>query len=194
MTEACSRQTGIWSRLRQLVRQVTEQYQDGLPADEQLHLLRELIIRFDANKNQNDKYVLNEEQLHEFMELAGETLQQIDDEWLISGTKIWKGYGLSFALQEKFLHLKYKDLKEEYYLTDPKEAGKEQKYPVRIRIQGRELPNQILPRVCLDVVNETKDALVLDWFQPIFSKRAGSTVGSSVEPPGDIISGNKEIQ
>ena len=170
MTEACMQTEWYLEQLRQLVRQVTEQYQDGLPADEQLHLLRELIIRFDANKNQNDKYVLNEEQLHEFMELAGETLQQIDDEWLISGTKIWKGYGLSFALQEKFLHLKYKDLKEEYYLTDPKEEGKEQKYPVRIRIQGRELPNQILPRVCLDVVNETKDALVLDCSCPYFLK------------------------
>ena len=170
MTEACMQTEWYLEQLRQLVRQVTEQYQDGLPADEQLHLLRELIIRFDANKNQNDKYVLNEEQLHEFMELAGETLQQIDDEWLISGTKIWKGYGLSFALQEKFLHLKYKDLKEEYYLTDPKEAGKEQKYPVRIRIQGREMPNQILPRVCLDVVNETKDALVLDCSCPYFLK------------------------
>lgn len=170
MTEECMQTDWYLEQLRQLVRQVTEQYQDGLPADEQLHLLRELIIRFDANKNQNDKYVLNEEQLHEFMELAGETLQQIDDEWLISGTKIWKGYGLSFALQEKFLHLKYKDLKEEYYLTDPKEAGKEQKYPVRIRIQGRELPNQILPRVCLDVVNETKDALVLDCSSPYFLK------------------------
>lgn len=79
-------------------------------------------------------------------------------------------YGLSFALQEKFLHLKYNDLKEEYYLTDPKEEGKEQKYPVRIRIQGRELPNQILPRVCLDVVNETKDALVLDCSCPYFLK------------------------
>ena len=170
MTEACMQTEWYLEQLRQLVRQVTEQYQDGLPADEQLHLLRELIIRFDANKNQNDKYVLNEEQLHEFMELAGETLQQIDDEWLISGTKIWKGYGLSFALQEKFLRLKYKDLKEEYYLTDPKEEGKEQKYPVRIRIQGRELPNQILPRVCLDVVNETKDALVLDCSCPYFLK------------------------
>lgn len=170
MTEACMQTDWYLEQLRQLVRQVTEQYQDGLPADEQLHLLRELIIRFDANKNQNDKYVLNEEQLHEFMELAGETLQQIDDEWLISGTKIWKGYGLSFALQEKFLHLKYKDLKEEYYLTDPKEAGKKQKYPVRIRIQGREMPNQILPRVCLDVVNETKDALVLDCSCPYFLK------------------------
>ena len=170
MTEACMQTEWYLEQLRQLVRQVTEQYQDGLPADEQLHLLRELIIRFDANKNQNDKYVLNEEQLHEFMELAGETLQQIDDEWLISGTKIWKGYGLSFALQEKFLHLKYKDLKEEYYLTDPKEAGKEQKYPVRIRIQGREMPNQILPRVCLDVVNETEDALVLDCSCPYFLK------------------------
>ena len=170
MTEACMQTEWYLEQLRQLVRQVTEQYQDGLPADEQLHLLRELIIRFDANKNQNDKHVLNEEQLHEFMELAGEVLQQIDDEWLISGTKIWKGYGLSFALQEKFLHLKYKDLKEEYYLTDPKEEGKEQKYPVRIRIQGRELPNQILPRVCLDVVNETKDALVLDCSCPYFLK------------------------
>ena len=170
MTEACMQTEWYLEQLRQLVRQVTEQYQDGLPADEQLHLLRELIIRFDANKNQNDKHVLNEEQLHEFTELAGEVLQQIDDEWLISGTKIWKGYGLSFALQEKFLHLKYKDLKEEYYLTDPKEAGKEQKYPVRIRIQGRELPNQILPRVCLDVVNETKDALVLDCSCPYFLK------------------------
>jgi len=170
MTEACMQTEWYLEQLRQLVRQVTEQYQDGLPADEQLHLLRELIIRFDANKNQNDKHVLNEEQLHEFMELAGEVLQQIDDEWLISGTKIWKGYGLSFALQEKFLHLKYNDLKEEYYLTDPKEEGKEQKYPVRIRIQGRELPNQILPRVCLDVVNETKDALVLDCSCPYFLK------------------------
>lgn len=170
MTEACMQTEWYLEQLRQLVRQVTEQYQDGLPADEQLHLLRELIIRFDANKNQNDKHVLSEEQLHEFMELAGEVLQQIDDEWLISGTKIWKGYGLSFALQEKFLRLKYKDLKEEYYLTDPKEEGKEQKYPVRIRIQGRELPNQILPRVCLDVVNETKDALVLDCSCPYFLK------------------------
>lgn len=170
MTEACMQTEWYLEQLRQLVRQVTEQYQDGLPADEQLHLLRELIIRFDANKNQNDKHVLNEEQLREFMELAGEVLQQIDDEWLISGTKIWKGYGLSFALQEKFLRLKYKDLKEEYYLTDPKEEGKEQKYPVRIRIQGRELPNQILPRVCLDVVNETKDALVLDCSCPYFLK------------------------
>ena len=170
MTEACMQTEWYLEQLRQLVRQVTEQYQDGLPADEQLHLLRELIIRFDANKNQNDKHVLNEEQLREFMDLAGEVLQQIDDEWLISGTKIWKGYGLSFALQEKFLRLKYKDLKEEYYLTDPKEEGKEQKYPVRIRIQGRELPNQILPRVCLDVVNETKDALVLDCSCPYFLK------------------------
>ena len=170
MTEACMQTEWYLEQLRQLVRQVTEQYQDGLPADEQLHLLRELIIRFDANKNQNDKHVLNEEELREFMELAGEVLQQIDDEWLISGTKIWKGYGLSFALQEKFLRLKYKDLKEEYYLTDPKEEGKEQKYPVRIRIQGRELPNQILPRVCLDVVNETKDALVLDCSCPYFLK------------------------
>ena len=156
--------------LERHIRLTSEHFTEGLPYDLQLHLLRELIIRYDTNKNHHNRQVLGREQLQRFWEISAEALQMIEDELLISGTKIWKGYGLSFALQEKFLHLKYPDLQEQYVLVDPEMEGRNQTYPVRIQINGRQMPNRVLPRVCLDVVNEEKDALVLDCSCPFFLK------------------------
>ena len=147
-----------------------QRYHEKLPAHMQLHLVRELIIRFDTNKNHHDKHVLDTSGLREFYKLVSEVLQNIEDEWLISGAKIWKDYRLSFALQEKLLHLKYMDLQEEYILVDPEKENRGLRYPTRILINGRQMPNQVLPKVCLDVVNEEKDALVLDCSCPYFLK------------------------
>lgn len=150
------------------------QIPDGeLPKEQQLELLRELILRYDENKNHHDKHLLKGADLEQFYRLSTKLLQHISDELLISGTKIWPGYGLSFALQEKFLKLKYPELREEYFLVDPQKEGRDLTYPVRIRVQGRELPNQLIPRVCLDVVNYEEDTLRIDCSCPYFLKGYG---------------------
>ena len=151
---------------------VRKEYDMQLPDEIQMQLLQQVILRFDANKNHNDRKVLNMSELEQFMKLTGKILRQIKDEFLISGTKIWEGYGLSFALQEKFLHLKYENLQEEYVLVDPEKENRGLRYPTRICINGRQLPNQILPRVCVDVVNEEKEALVLDCSCPYFLRNS----------------------
>ena len=151
-------------------RRTIQRYDGKLPEYMQLHLVRELILRFDTNKNHHDKHVLDGAGLETFYQLVREVLMSIDDKMLISGVKMWNGYRIAFALQEKFLHLKYPDLQEEYLLTDPVKENRGLRYPTRIRINGRLLENQVLPKVCLDVVNEEKDALVLDCSCAYFLK------------------------
>ena len=54
-----------------------QRYHEKLPAYMQLHLVRELIIRFDTNKNHHDKHVLDTSGLKEFYELVSEVLQNV---------------------------------------------------------------------------------------------------------------------
>lgn len=147
-----------------------ERFAGELPLYVQVHFLRELIIRYDANKNHADKQVLKGEQLQRFWDISSEILKDIDDKLMISGTRLWSGYALAFALQEKFLHLKYKELQEKYFLVDPEQEGEGQKYPLRVQVNGRQMPNRVLPRVCIDVINYEKDKLILDCSSPFFMK------------------------
>lgn len=149
-------------------------YGEGeLPVYVQRHLLRELTIRYDANRNRRNRQALSSEELEQFLELTQRILAGIQDEFLISGVKLWKKYNFTFALQDKFLNLKYENPKIEYLLVDSENEQNsgfsgEENWPTRIRINGRVLPNQLIPKVYIDVMNEEEDSLVLECASPKF--------------------------
>ncbi len=150
-----------------------KRYGENLPDHIQIHLLRELVIRIDTNRNRRNKHVLDEAEVRQFLALSGSILGDIQDEYLISGVKLWQKYNFSFALQEFLLHAKYENPDIRYVLVNPKDEaplpdGSFSEWPVRIQINGRRLPNQLLPKVYIDVMNDTEDALVLECASPHF--------------------------
>jgi hypothetical protein len=99
-----------------------ERYGNELPNHIQIHLLRELIIRIDANKNRRNKHAIEGEELQAFLALAKRMLADIRDEYLIAGTKLWPRYRITFALQEFLLHLKYDNPDIHYMAVNPANA------------------------------------------------------------------------
>lgn len=167
-----------------------QRYGENLPDYIQIHLLRELVIRIDTNRNRRNKHVLNEIEIEQFLALSGRILKGIRDEYLISGVKLWQKYNFSFALQEFLLHAKYENPDIRYILVNPEDdssstADSLSEWPVRIQINGRQLPNHILPKVYIDVMNNTSDALVLECASPHFLK--DSDVRWAVEWNGESI-------
>lgn len=165
-----------------------EKYQE-VPLFIQCHLLYELLNRLNANKNQSDQHALKEDQLEQFWKLCQEWLQDIDDNLMVANTRVAKMPRHTYAMQYLLLNLKYNHQPDiEYVMTDLKalrkklcaEMGKEvaenepaYKYPIRIKIKGKEQPNILQPRLNIDLVNYENEKLIIDFSCPDFMKTSG---------------------
>lgn len=154
-----------------------------IPIFIQNRLLYNMKLRFIVNKSRNNKQILDEDEAKEFFELCRQVLQYIDDVLLISSRTFNDKLGLNYALQCMFLNTKYDSQAEIKYFLDAASEEERLHLPVlknqayqsdvvRIQINGRKLPNFIVPKLTLDVANCDKKYLVLEFSAPDYLKRA----------------------
>ena len=169
---------------------ITEYYENKyheIPLFVQCHLLYELINRLNVNKNQSNQHALNDAQLEEFWGLCKKWLQDIDDKLMIANVRVAKMPRHPYALQYLLLNLKYDNSPEmEYFIPDMRSVRKNMlaevflgkrgkkaikrdphyKYPVRIKVKGREMPYALQPRPVIDLVNYEDGYLIIDCSCP----------------------------
>lgn len=160
-------------------------YQE-VPLFVQCYLVYELITRLNVNKNQSNQHALNEEQVEQFWKLCHKWLQDIEDPLMIANVRVANIGRHVYAMQYLLLNLKYDNQPDiEYVMTDLKalreklcsELGKKEaektaayKYPVRIKIKGKEQPNVLQPRPVIDLVNYENGKLIIDCSCPDYLK------------------------
>lgn len=113
----------------------------SLPLFFQYRTVYELKIRFESNRNTEDKHALNETEREEFFTLCARALQNVEDTLLVPKNRQVFGGDLSYALSRQFLDLKYGEKQHPMY------------YPKT-------------PEVYLDLVNYRDGRLVLDFAAP----------------------------
>lgn len=148
---------------RNLLRVLEEREREGtLSLFFQYRILWEIKTRFEANKDQEEKYALDQGELDRFLELCRKILEKTDASLLLSDGKLTRGAGIPESLQELFLELKYGGRPARSYTL-------EAAFPcIRVTIGGDRLPNAVCPEVCLDVLNYRKGALELTLSAPAF--------------------------
>lgn len=123
----------------------------SLPLFFQYRTVYELKLRFESNRNAEDKHALNAGEREEFFDLCSRALQNVEDSLLIPKSRQVYGGDLSYALSRQFLDLKYKETSHSLY------------YPKA-------------PEVYLDLVNYTDGCLVLDFAAPPLEEEAKRVV------------------
>ena len=113
----------------------------NLPLFFQYRTVYELKLRFESNRNTEDKHALNESEREKFFALCGQTLQNVEDTLLVPKSRQVYGGDLSYALSRQFLDLKYGEKPHPLY------------YPKA-------------PEVYLDLANYSDGSLVLDFAAP----------------------------
>lgn len=137
----------------------------------QYYIFGELCRRFKHNRDSKDKKLLQGEKLQEFKEVCKNILKYIDDDiiWGYAGSakKYTPGNALAYAL----FQIKYgEDLNMEFGLQ------KRERVSVQSRMNGRLLPNELIPTIHVDLMNYEKKTLSIEFSAPKFAGPEGVEV------------------
>ena len=142
-----------------------------IPRDVQYYIFGELCRRFKHNRDSKDKKLLQGEKLQEFKEVCKNILKYIDDDIIWGYTGSAKKYTPGNALAYALFQIKYgEDLNMEFGLQ------KRERVSVQSRMNGRLLPNELIPTIHVDLMNYEKKTLSIEFSAPKFAGPEGVEV------------------
>ena len=138
-------------------------YQE-VPEFVQYYMMREIIRRFEANRNLRDKRLLTGDAWETYEENCRKVLSYLRDDIIFGYLDAIVDYKPGNAMAYGLLKIKYgAELKKEFHLEEA------EKVYVQLRVNGKSLPNQLLPTIHIDLMEYENEILHIELSTPDFA-------------------------